>query len=312
VVCFQDVKRVLLAAPRGFCAGVDRAVAAVQAALELYGAPVYVRKHIVHNVHVVRELEAHGAVFVESEDDVPEGKTLVLAAHGVAPGVRRAAATRGLRTIDATCPLVSKVHVEVRRYAEAGYRVVLIGHAGHDEVVGTMGQAPDAVVLVENEEQARTIQFPHATKIAYATQTTLSVNETARIVSTLRERFPAIVGPRREDICYATTNRQRVVERLLSEIDVLLVAGSVESSNSNRLVETARAGGAPAFLVEDESELGRLGLSRFPTIGLTSGASTPDHVVHRICDWFRRRGVTDITTFEDVRENVFFKLPVLP
>ena len=221
------MKRVLLAAPRGFCAGVDRAIETVVGALDAYGPPIYVRKHIVHNMHVVHDLESRGAIFVESENDVPQGGRLVLAAHGVEPGVFRRAAARELTAIDATCPLVKKVHSEVRRYAMAGYAVVLIGHAGHDEVVGTAGQAPDAVVLVETEEQARSIKLS-AAKLAYVTQTTLSVDETARIIAILRSRFPTIVGPAKEDICYATTNRQRAVKQMLDEIDVLLVVGSQE------------------------------------------------------------------------------------
>jgi 4-hydroxy-3-methylbut-2-en-1-yl diphosphate reductase len=306
------MKRVLVAAPRGFCAGVERAVATVNSALERYGPPVYVRKHIVHNLHVVRDLEARGAIFVDSECAVPEGATLVLAAHGVEPSVHRAAAARHLLTIDATCPLVRKVHAEVQRYAADGYVIVLIGHAGHDEIVGTMGHAPEAVVLVETDEQARSLELPHASKIAYATQTTLSVDETSQIIATLRTRFPAIVGPRKHDICYATTNRQEVVKRMLREIDILLVVGSQESSNSKRLVETAHAGCVPSLLVEDECGLDEVELARFPTVGITAGASTPERVVVSVCNWFRTRGVTDITTFGDGTENVFFRQPELP
>jgi len=304
------MKRVLVAAPRGFCAGVDRAVETVLRALDIYGPPVYVRKHIVHNLQVVDDLEARGAVFVDSENDVPEEGRLVLAAHGVEPGVHRRAAARGLTTIDATCPLVQKVHAEVQRYAAAGYRIVLIGHEGHDEVIGTAGQAPDAVVIVATAEQARSIELPDTGKLAYATQTTLSVDETAEIIAILRARFPAIVGPRKDDICYATTNRQRAVKQMLREIDVLLVVGSQESSNSRRLVETAQAGGVPAHLIEDETDLDEIELASFGTVGLTAGASTPEWIVLSVCEWFRAHGVTDISVFGDEKaEGVFFRLP---
>ena len=303
------MKRLLLAAPRGFCAGVDRAIAAVLGALDLYGPPVYVRKHIVHNMHVVRDLESRGAIFLDSEADVPTDGRLVLAAHGVEPGVFARAAARNLTTIDATCPLVKKVHAEVRRYAAAGYSVVLIGHAGHDEVVGTAGQAPEAVVLVETAEQALSIELS-GTKLAYVTQTTLSVDETAQIIAILRSRFPAIVGPAKDDICYATTNRQRAVKQMLHEIDVLLVVGSRESSNSKRLVETGRSGGVPAYLIDDESDIDEHAISAFDTIGVTAGASTPEWIVLAVCEWFRVRGVTDISTVGDPRsENVVFRLP---
>jgi 4-hydroxy-3-methylbut-2-enyl diphosphate reductase len=304
------MKRVLVADPRGFCAGVERAIATVRTALAAYGPPIYVRKHIVHNAHVVIDLEAEGAIFVESELDVPEGASLVLAAHGVEPSVYQAASARNLRTIDATCPLVQKVHIEVRRFASAGYTVVLIGHAGHDEVIGTMGQAPGSVLLVETAEQARALSLPQTQRLAYVTQTTLSVDETSEIIAILRDRFPGIVGPRKDDICYATTNRQSAVKRMLPEIDVLLVVGSSESSNSRRLVETARAGGVPAWLVDDETELDEDDLAAYGTVGVTAGASTPERLVLDVCRWFRERGVTDITTFGDEPpENVFFRLP---
>jgi 4-hydroxy-3-methylbut-2-en-1-yl diphosphate reductase len=301
--------RVIVAVPRGFCAGVVRAVDTVRRALELHGPPVYVRKHIVHNAHVVRELEALGAVFVESEEDVPAGARLVLAAHGVGPHVHRNATALSLRTIDATCPLVTKVHAEARRFAAAGYRVVLIGHAGHDEVVGTTAQAPEAIVLVETVEQARALRLPGVRRIAYITQTTLSVDETAEIVAVLRRRFPAIVGPRKEDICYATTNRQNAVKALLREIDLLLVIGSRQSSNSNRLVETASAGGIPARLIEDATALDDRWFARIDTVGVTAGASTPETLVDGVVDWFLARGVADVRASEVTTENVFFRLP---
>jgi 4-hydroxy-3-methylbut-2-enyl diphosphate reductase len=304
------VKRVLLASPRGYCAGVERAIETVERALEQFGPPVYVRKQIVHNAHVVRDLEGRGAIFVESEDEVPAGETLVLAAHGVAPAVHANAAARGLATIDATCPLVTKVHAEARRYADDGYSVILIGHAGHDEVVGTMGEAPEAIVLVETLEQARAVQPGNPQRVAYVTQTTLSVDETAEIVSVLRERFPAIEAPRKDDICYATTNRQRAVKELLPEIDVLLVIGSHNSSNSTRLVETALAAGVAAHLIDDETEIEESWLESREVVGITSGASAPERLVVSVCDWFRARGVTDIAPFASRYEDVVFKLPV--
>ncbi len=301
----------LVAEHRGFCAGVERAVETVVRALDSYGAPIYVRKHIVHNAHVVADLEARGAVFVDSEVDVPEGARLVLAAHGVEPAVHRAAVARRLVTIDATCPLVSKVHGEVRRFADAGHHIVLVGHAGHDEVIGTTGQAPHAVVLVETVEDAQTIELPEEDPLAYVTQTTLSVDDTAEIIATLRERFPRIVGPRSEDICYATTNRQQAVKELTKQVDAVIVIGSNESSNSKRLVETAVAAGAPAWLIEDASQLDADHLESFETIGVTAGASTPERLVERVCDWFRARGVSDVTVLEaQAPETVVFRLPL--
>jgi 4-hydroxy-3-methylbut-2-enyl diphosphate reductase len=282
----------------------------VERALSLYGAPVYVRKQIVHNAHVVRDLEARGAVFVESETDVPEGATVVLSAHGVAPSVYTRAAERRLHTIDATCPLVTKVHVQARRYAAEGHRIVLIGHAGHEEVVGTMGEAPEATVLVESAEDAETLELPDGAPVAYITQTTLSVAETAEIIDVLKRRFPHIRGPQREDICYATSNRQWAVKELLDEVDLLLVIGSRNSSNSNRLVEVARAAGVPSHLIDDESEIDETWLDGIDTVGVTSGASAPERLVERVCDWFRARGVRDVRPFASVYEDVVFRLPV--
>src|SRR5437660_826401 len=244
--------KLLLASPRGYCAGVDRAVQTVEHALDLYGAPVYVRKEIVHNKHVVDELRARGAVFVESENEVPEGATVVFSAHGVAPGVHSNAAARSLRTIDATCPLVTKVHVEAKKFAADGYTIVLIGHAGHEEVEGTMGEAPDHIVLIETEEDVDRLEVDDPERVAYISQTTLSVDETTAIIARLRERFPAIIGPRTDDICYATTNRQAAVREMAGECDLVLVIGSRNSSNSNRLVEVARAHGAEAHLIDNE------------------------------------------------------------
>ena len=304
------VKRVLLASPRGYCAGVERAVETVERALEHYGAPVYVRKQIVHNIHVVRDLEARGAIFVDEETDVPQGATVVYSAHGVAPSVHANSRALGHDVIDATCPLVTKVHVQAKRYAAAGYTVLLIGHAGHEEVVGTMGEAPDATILVQDVAEAEALDMPHDTPVAYVTQTTLSVDETAEIIGTLRRRFPAIVGPKKEDICYATSNRQWAVKDMLEEIDLLLVIGSRNSSNSNRLVDVARAANVPAYLIDDESEIDDAWLEGVETVGITSGASAPERLVTRACDWFRARGVDRVEAHRMVDEDVTFRLPV--
>ena len=304
------VKKVLLASPRGYCAGVERAVETVEKALDLYGPPVYVRKQIVHNLHVVRDLEARGAVFVDEETEVPEGETVVFSAHGVAPSVHVNAEARRLNTIDATCPLVTKVHVQARRYAADGYTVVLIGHEGHEEVVGTMGEAPDSMVLVESVADVDALAFPSDQRLAYVTQTTLSVDETSEIITALRRRFPSIYAPKKEDICYATSNRQWAVKEMLGEIDLLLVIGSRNSSNSNRLVETARAGGVAAHLIDDETEIDESWIDGVEIVGVTSGASAPEKLVERVCDWFRTRGVTEIEPYRLVDEDVEFRLPV--
>jgi 4-hydroxy-3-methylbut-2-en-1-yl diphosphate reductase len=304
------VKRVLLASPRGYCAGVERAVDTVERALEHYGAPVYVRKQIVHNIHVVRDLEARGAIFVEEETEVPAGATVVFSAHGVAPTVHENSARLDHNVIDATCPLVTKVHVQARRYAEEGYMVVLIGHAGHEEVVGTTGEAPDSTVLVQTIAEAEALDLAAGTKLAYVTQTTLSVDETGEIIKVLRRRYPDIRAPRKEDICYATSNRQWAVKEMLSEIDLLLVIGSRNSSNSNRLVETSRVAGTPAYLIDDETEIDLAWLDGAETVGITSGASAPEKLVSRVCDWFRGLGVTDIEAYRLVDEDVTFRLPV--
>ena len=304
------VQRVLLASPRGYCAGVERAVETVERAISLYGAPVYVRKQIVHNAHVVRDLEERGAIFVEDETDVPPGSTLVLSAHGVAPSVYDRAAERSLHTIDATCPLVTKVHVQARRYAADGHRIVLIGHAGHEEVVGTMGEAPDVTVLVESVGDAEALELPPGVPVAYITQTTLSVDETAEIIDVLKRRFPHIRGPQREDICYATSNRQWAVKELLAEVGLLLVIGSRNSSNSNRLVDVARAAGIGAHLIDDETDIDEQWFEGVESVGITSGASAPERLVDRVCAWFRARGVRDIRPFASVYEDVVFRLPV--
>jgi 4-hydroxy-3-methylbut-2-en-1-yl diphosphate reductase len=304
------VKRILLASPRGYCAGVERAVETVERSLEHYGAPVYVRKQIVHNTHVVRDLEERGAIFVDSEEQAPAGATIVFSAHGVAPTVHANAAARSQRTIDATCPLVTKVHAQAKRYAAEGYTVLLIGHADHEEVVGTMGEAPHATLLVDNLQEAETLELPPDAKVAYITQTTLSVDETAEIIAALRRRFPHIRAPKKEDICYATSNRQWAVKEMLGKVDLLLVIGSQNSSNSNRLVEVARAAGVDAYLIDDEREIDESWLEGVEVLGITSGASAPERLVVRVCDWFRSRGVTAIEPYQLVDEDVTFRLPV--
>jgi 4-hydroxy-3-methylbut-2-enyl diphosphate reductase len=304
------VKRVLLASPRGYCAGVERAIETVERALALYGKPVYVRKQIVHNSHVVRELEERGAIFVDSVDAVPKGAPVVFSAHGVAPAVRAAADARDLLSIDATCPLVTKVHTQARRFADRGYTVVLIGHAGHEEVEGTTGEAPESIVLVESIADAEAISLPADAPLGYITQTTLSVDETREIVDVLRRRFPRIEGPEKEDICYATSNRQWAVKEMLGEIDLLLVVGSHNSSNSVRLVDVANAAGVPAYLVDDASEIDESWIEGVDVAGVTSGASAPERLVAGVCDWFRARGVADISAFSSAFEDVVFRLPV--
>jgi len=300
---------ILLASPRGYCAGVDRAVQTVERALELYGPPVYVRKEIVHNKHVVAQLREQGAIFVETETEVPEGATVVFSAHGVAPGVHAAAAQRQLRTIDATCPLVTKVHVEAKKFASQGYTIVLIGHAGHEEVEGTMGEAPGDIVLVEDEAGVDTLEIDDPERIAYISQTTLSVDETRSIIARLRERFPAIIGPRTDDICYATTNRQAAVKQLARDVDLVLVIGSRNSSNSNRLVEVARELGAAAHLIDNETQIEEAWLEGVQTMGITSGASAPEDLVQRVVELFRARGTREVHELEVVAENMRFMLP---
>jgi 4-hydroxy-3-methylbut-2-enyl diphosphate reductase len=304
------VRKLLLASPRGYCAGVERAVETVEQALDLYGAPVYVRKQIVHNLHVVRDLEQRGAIFVDEETEVPEGQTIVFSAHGVSPAVRDGAERRQLRTIDATCPLVTKVHVQARRYAADGYTVILIGHAGHEEVVGTMGEAPDSIVLVESADDVARLPFGEEAKLAYVTQTTLSVDETGEVITALRRRYPKIYAPRKEDICYATSNRQWAVKEMLAEIDLLLVIGSHNSSNSNRLVEVARSSGVSSYLIDDESEIDEAWLDGVEIVGITSGASAPEKLVQRVCAWFTARGEVEIAPHRLVTEDVEFRLPV--
>jgi len=303
-------EKLLLAAPRGYCAGVDRAVQTVERALELHGAPVYVRKEIVHNKHVVEDLAARGAVFVdELEDTIPEGAVTVFSAHGVSPAVHADAQARGLRTIDATCPLVTKVHREAIKFAQEGYTIVLVGHAGHEEVEGTMGEAPGAMVLVENEADVDALEVEDPERIAYLTQTTLSVDETDVIIARLREKFPAITGPRTDDICYATTNRQLAVRQMAEQCDLVLVIGSRNSSNSNRLVDVARDHGARSHLIDNAGEVREEWLEGARVVGISSGASAPEELVQRLVDFFRDRGTEDVQEFEVLREDVRFMLP---
>jgi 4-hydroxy-3-methylbut-2-en-1-yl diphosphate reductase len=298
--------KVLLAAPRGYCAGVERAVEAVEAALAKHGAPVYVRKQIVHNLHVVRDLEAKGAVFVDEETEAPEGVVLVLSAHGVAPEVYESSAARKLTVVDATCPLVTKVHLEARRFASERQTIVLIGHAGHEEVVGTTGQAPGRTILVQTPEEARAVEVPDPDHVSYLTQTTLSVDETNAIIEILRERFPAIQGPPRDDICYATQNRQDAVKVIARRADVVLVIGSDNSSNSNRLAEVSRELGTPAYLVDDETEVDPAWLAGADVVGLTSGASAPEWLVERMLAWLAEQGAVEVEEVTLAEESLRF------
>jgi 4-hydroxy-3-methylbut-2-en-1-yl diphosphate reductase len=305
----QAPKRVLLAAPRGYCAGVDRAVQAVEQALELYGPPVYVRKEIVHNKHVVFQLAERGAIFVDQETEVPEGELVVFSAHGVAPSVHANAEARQLRTIDATCPLVTKVHVEARKFAEHGYTIVLIGHEGHEEVEGTTGEAPENIVLVQTEDDVDDLEVSDPDRVAYITQTTLSVDETTQIIARLRAKFPNITAPKSDDICYATTNRQIAVKQLARECELVLVIGSTNSSNSNRLVEVAREHGADSHLIDNASQVREQWLDGVQTVGITSGASAPEELVSELVEFFRERGADDVGELRTVDEDVRFMLP---
>jgi len=284
-------------------------VQTVQRALDIHGAPVYVRKEIVHNKHVVAQLREQGAIFVDEQTEVPEGAVCVFSAHGVAPSVREGASARGLQTIDATCPLVTKVHREAVRFARDGYTVVLVGHDGHEEVEGTMGEAPEQIVLVENEQDVEELHVDDPERIAYITQTTLAVGETTAILDRLRERFPKIVGPRTDDICYATTNRQAAVKQMAASCDLMLVIGSRNSSNSVRLVEVARDCGTEAYLIDAAREVKEEWLAGRRVVGISSGASAPEELVSELVDLFRGRGVSDISEFDVIREDVRFMLP---
>jgi 4-hydroxy-3-methylbut-2-enyl diphosphate reductase len=297
---------VLLASPRSFCAGVERAVEIVERALDQRGRPVYVRKQIVHNAHVVADLESRGAVFVDELDEVPPGSTVVFSAHGVSPEVRGRAGLRELRVIDATCPLVTKVHAEARRFAGRGDTVLLVGHAGHEEVEGTLGEAPGRTLLVEDVAGARTVEVPDPQRVSYLTQTTLAADETEQIVAVLRSRFPALRGPASDDICYATTNRQRALDAVAAEADVVFVVGSANSSNSVRLVELARRGGTPAYLIDDASDIQPEWLAGAAVVGLTAGASAPPGLVDEVLAALEPVTVIERAT---ATESVRFTLP---
>ena len=305
----MSLQKILLAKPRGFCAGVDRAIDTVHVALELYGAPVYVRKEIVHNRHVVAELRTRGAVFVEELAEVPDGATVVFSAHGIAPAVRQEAQARRLRVIDATCPLVTKVHVEAVRFAREGYGILLIGHDGHDEVIGTMGEAPAAIRLVGSAEEAERVEVPDPSRVAVITQTTLSVDDTRDILETLKRRFPALTVPPKDDICYATQNRQLAVKRIATDADLVLVVGAKNSSNSLRLVEVARQAGASAYLIGDVHAIQPDWLEGVRCVGVTSGASAPEHLVQQVVAYLQRHGARVVEEWEAVPESVNFGLP---
>jgi len=302
--------QVLLADPRGYCAGVDRAVITVEKALDLYGAPVYVRKQIVHNKHVVNNLAERGAIFVEELDEVPPGSTVVFSAHGVSPAVHAQAEERGLKTIDATCPLVTKVHHEARRFAQEDYRILLIGHAGHEEVEGTAGEAPEHITLVEHPDDVEHLEFPEGTRLSWLSQTTLSVDETMETVRRLREKFPQLEDPPSDDICYATQNRQVAVKEIAKDADLVIVVGSANSSNSVRLVEVALEAGAKAsYRIDDISEIDESWLEGVSTVGVTSGASVPDDLVQDVLAYLAERGIGDAKAIRTAEESLMFALP---
>jgi 4-hydroxy-3-methylbut-2-enyl diphosphate reductase len=303
------LKSVLLAAPRGFCAGVVRAVEIVDLALDCFEPPIYVRREIVHNLHVVKSFEKRGVRFVQELSEVPDGSTVVFSAHGVSPAVRAAGVKRGLNVIDATCPLVTKVHLEAIRFAKLGYEILLIGHAGHDEVEGTTGEAPGRITLVASVAEAEALRVEDPERVAFLTQTTLSVEDTRPIVEALKRRFPRIQSPAKDDICYATQNRQIAVRALARQAPVILVVGSRNSSNSNRLVEEAELAGARAYLVDDVGHVDPAWLAGIETVGLTSGASAPEFLVEEILLWLRGLGATDVRDVFTVREDVSFPLP---
>ena len=300
---------VILASPRGFCAGVVRAVDIVKQALELHGSPVYVRKEIVHNVHVVKSLQEEGAIFVDSASEVPEGALVIFSAHGVSPAVRREAAERRLKVLDGTCPLVTKVHMEGLRYAQEGYSIILIGHRDHDEVAGTLGEAPDAMQLISSVEEAQSVKVKDSNKVAVITQTTLSLDDTREILETLRRRFPTLVTPAKDDICYATQNRQNAVKEMAKRVDLILVLGSRNSSNANRLCEVAREAGARAFLIDDPSEIQTEWLAGAKAVGVTAGASTPEELVQKTMDYLQSLGAHEIEELRVAEESVYFPLP---
>lgn len=302
--------KILVLEPRGFCAGVERAIRIVDLALEVYGPPIYVRKEIVHNQRVVDDLRQRGAVFVEETDLIPQGNRVVMSAHGVGPQVIKRAQQAGLEVIDATCPLVAKVHIEVQRFVRKGYRIILIGHRGHDEVIGTMSESPGAVMLVTNTEEAEAIQIPGNPPLVVLTQTTLSVDDCTRIMEILRRRFPRLETPPKEDICYATTNRQEAVKQAVPLIDLLLVVGSVNSSNATRLVEVARSRGVPSHLIDSAADIQVEWMDGVDCVGLTAGASTPEISVQEVVEVLKRRfGAVSAEPFQTAQEDVVFKLP---
>ena len=306
----EEQRKILLAAPRGYCAGVDRAVVTVEKALDLYGAPVYVRKQIVHNKHVVETLEKRGAIFVDEVEEVPEGSTVVFSAHGVAPEVHTQAAERQLKTIDATCPLVTKVHSEAKRFASEGYDIILIGHDGHEEVVGTMGEAPEAITLVEDPASAADLEVENPDKLVWLSQTTLSVDETMQTVNALQGRFPDLMSPPSDDICYATQNRQVAVKEIARGSDVVIVVGSGNSSNSVRLVEVAlEAGAGSAYRVDSAQEIDSTWFDGATTVGVTSGASVPDVLVNDVLDSLKELGFGTVEEVTTAEETLVFALP---
>ena len=305
----MKIERVILAEPRGFCAGVIRAIEAVELALANYGPPIYVRRQIVHNLFVVRDLERKGAIFVEEVSDIPAGARVIFSAHGIAPIVRGMAQGRELDVIDATCPLVTKVHVEAVRYVRDGYKVLLVGHDGHDEIIGTMGEAPDEILLVQDLDDAASVEVSDPNRVALVTQTTLSVDETRDIVDALKARFPNIRMPARSDICFATQNRQDAVKLLAQEADVVLVLGADNSSNSQRLREVADTGECRAYLIDSLIDLDESWLEGARSVGITSGASTPDSLVEEVIAHFIESGVEDVRTLKALEENVTFNLP---
>ncbi len=309
VILVPEMKRILLLKPRGFCAGVVRAIDIVNIALDTFGAPIYVRKEIVHNRHVVNELTARGAIFVEELTEVPPRSLAIFSAHGVAPAVREEARARKLRVIDATCPLVTKVHLEATKFARKGFTIILIGHKDHDEVIGTLGEAPARTLLVSSEEEVDRLEVEDPDRVAYLTQTTLSLDETSGIIARLRKRFPSIQGPPAQDICYATENRQLAVKGVAERSDLLLVVGSANSSNSNRLVEVAQNAGLRAYLIEDALAIDPSWLENATTVAVTAGASAPEHLVQQVIEHLQRVGYLSVEEVHVIEEDVRFTLP---
>jgi 4-hydroxy-3-methylbut-2-enyl diphosphate reductase len=305
----RRLEEIVLAGPRGFCAGVERAIDVVELALQVCPPPVYVRKEIVHNRHVVEALRAEGAIFVDELDEVPDGATVIFSAHGISPAVRAEAQTRGLRVIDATCPLVTKVHLEAIRYAREGYSIILVGHEDHDEVIGTLGEAPDRIHVISTPEEVEKLDLPDPSKVAYLTQTTLSVDDTKAVIDALRQRFPQIVGPSRDDICYATQNRQAAVKAVAAEVDVVLVIGAANSSNANRLREVSGTAGSRAYLINDIKEIRPEWFKNATRVGITAGASTPEFLVHEAVEALKQMGALAVREINVVDENVRFGLP---